>query len=66
MVCKYSIVFTKLCGTEEDVLGPMLGALVRWVEVSKYKVSKHSYISLLPPSPYMPSINAVSMQSVLS
>jgi hypothetical protein len=35
----------KLCGTEEDVLGPMLGAFVRWVEVSKYKVSKHRYIS---------------------
>jgi hypothetical protein len=33
-VCKYMIVFTNLCDTEEDVLGPMLGALVRWVEVS--------------------------------
>jgi hypothetical protein len=35
----------KLCGTEEDVLGPTLGALVRWVEVSKYKVCKRCYIS---------------------
>ena len=35
----------KLCDTEEDVLGPMPGALVRGVEVSKYKVSKHCYIS---------------------
>jgi len=43
MVCKYKIVrIHKLFGTEEeeDVLGPVLGALVRWVEVSKYKVGK--------------------------
>ncbi len=28
----------------------MLGALVRWAEVDKYKVSKHCYISLPSPS----------------
>ena len=40
----------------------MLGALVRWVEVSKYKVSNHCYISLFPLSPNIPSINAVPMR----
>jgi hypothetical protein len=37
----------------------MLGALPRWVEVSKYMVSKHSYISLLLPSPTILSIDTV-------
>ena len=40
VVFKYKVVFTSCVIREEDVLGPMLGAFV-WVEVSKYKVSKH-------------------------
>ena len=35
----------KLCDAEGE--GMMLGALVRWVEVGKYKVSKHVQFS--PP-----------------
>jgi hypothetical protein len=68
MVCRYKIVrIHKLFGTDsqEDVLGPVLGALVRWVEVSKYKVSKHCYISLLPPSPSIPSINSADAERLI-
>ena len=44
----------KLSGAEEDVLGPILGVLVRWADVSQYKVSKHCYIFLLPSLPQTP------------
>ncbi len=49
----------KLC------VGRMLGALVRWAEVT-VKVRKHCCISLFPPPPNFPLINGVPMQSVLS
>ena len=37
MMCKYKIVFTNCGIRNEGVLGPMLGAVVRRVEVSKCK-----------------------------
>lgn len=45
-------------------MGPMLGALVRWIEVSKYKVSKRCQISLLPPSDNITSIDAVPIMII--
>ena len=39
MVCKYKIVFTNCVVRKRTFWGLMLGALVRSVEVSKYKVS---------------------------
>jgi hypothetical protein len=65
MVFRYKVVFTNCMIKEEDVLGPMPGAVVRRVEVSKCKVNKDCYISLLHTSPNVPSINAVPTQSVL-
>ena len=50
MVCKVQDSVHKLCDTEEDVQEPMLGVLVRLVEVSKYKVSNHTFLSLSPPT----------------
>ena len=50
------------CDTEDDVLGPMLSVLMRWVSVNNYKVSKHYSFYLFPPSTTSPR----PTQSVLS
>ena len=66
MVYKYTIVFTNCVERKRTFWGPMLlSALVRAVEVSKYKVSKHCYIYLLPRPPSLDDV-FVAINSTMS